>query len=144
MGGRMARSKGQRGEREVIALLQPIVDKVCDGCGRVRLELKRNLHQRFAKKQYDIDGVPWIALEVKRVENLSGIGGWWRQTLDSTREGQTPVLIYRQNHGQWKVRMRVPVRAGGKGAPVVKCTVTVDLPTFLVWFEQRMRYEFNS
>lgn len=142
MGGRMSRNKGARGEREVIACLQPIVDKVCDTCGQPKLVLRRNQDQRFAAKQYDLIGVPWMAFEVKRQENLSGLKGWWRQTLDSAREGQVPVLFYRKNHSKWKVRMYVPVVAGPKRR--VKATVTMDLPTFLVWFEQRLMSELSK
>lgn len=142
--GRMARNKGYRGEREVIAILQPVVTKVCGECSTVELILKRNLHQRFAAKQYDLEGIPWMALEVKRVENQSGIGSWWRQCCAATRPGQTSVLFYRQNNAPWRVRFRTWVRVGGKGSPHVKATVTTDLPAFLVWFENRLRWEMQN
>lgn len=140
MAGRMSRNKGANGEREVIRLLQPVVSKVCAACGKVELVLKRNYTQRFASKQYDVEGVPWMALEVKRVENSSGLGSWWRQCLAATREGQTPVLFWRQNHGVWKVRMRTVVLAGRKR---VRATVDVSVETFLVWFEQRLLDEMD-
>lgn len=144
MGGRMSRNKGARGEREVIAMLQPIVDRVCDHCGKARFELKRNYSQRFAAKQYDIDGLPWMALEVKRCENLSGLGGWWRQCLAATRDRQTPVLIYRKNNAPWTVRLKVPMRIGDRGSKKsLRGTVTIDIQTFLVYFEERLKYELN-
>jgi hypothetical protein len=142
MSGARSRNKGARGEREVIAILQPIVDKVTDECGQPRLVLRRNYSQRYEAKQYDVIGLPWVALEVKRVENLSGLGKWWRQVISCTGRGQVPVLIYRQNHGKWHVRTRVPVRAGGRvGGVHVVCTVTMDLATWLVWLEQRLKVE---
>jgi hypothetical protein len=141
MAGRMSRNKGANGEREVIGLLQPVVDRVCAECGQVQLVLKRNYSQRFAAKQYDVEGVPWMALEVKRVENQSGVGSWWRQTLAATRPGQVPVLFYRQNHRPWMVRTRLPVVAGGR--TVVRCTVTMDVTSFLVWFEYRLKSDWR-
>lgn len=141
MAGRSSRNKGARGEREMIAVLQPIVDRVCDECGQPRFEIRRNYTQRFQAKECDLIGIPWMSFEVKRVENLSGMGGWWRQTLKATREGQVPVLFYRQNHKGWKVRFRVALDAGRYK---VRSTVTVDLATFLVWFEHRLKSELGS
>jgi len=141
MGGKASRDKGGRGEREVIALLQPVVDHVCGLLGVVRLELQRNPRQRYAPKLYDLIGVPWIALEVKRVENLSGLGSWWRQTLAATREHQIPVLFYRQNHGKWNVRMRVPIKVSD--TIHVRATVTVDAVTFQVWFQQLLLHHLS-
>lgn len=137
MAGRMSRNKGARGEREVIAILQPIVDSVCEETGQPRFELRRNPTQRFKGKEYDVIGLPWIALEVKRQENLSGLGSWWKQTLDATRPGQTPVLVYRKNHSPWKVRMKVPVDIENRLN--VMCVVDVDWDTFLFWFRQRLK-----
>ena len=133
---KMGRNKGARGEGEVIAFLQPIVDKVCEENGHPRFILRRNQDQRFAAKQYDLIGVPWVALEIKRVENQSGIGGWWKQTLAATSENQIPVLIYRQNYRQWKVRMRVQVLA--VTTPILM-TINVDIASFLIWFEQMLK-----
>ena len=168
MAGRTSRNKGARGEREVVTLLQEIVDEVYAEENRKREEwrslhgrdmvgenlavpvLKRNYSQRFAAKQYDVEGLDWLALEVKRVENLSGLGSWWTQCRTATRKGQTSVLFYRQNHGRWKIRMRVWVRAGvpiadrqgyhGKSTHV-GMTVDTDIDSFLVWFRERLKSE---
>ena len=135
MAGRMSRNKGARGEREVIALLQPIVDRVCTDCGHPRFVLRRNADQRYAAKQYDVIGLPWIALEVKRVENLSGRGSWWKQVLEATLEFQTPVLAYRKNHAPWTFRLRVPVRCGLKHLVL---TTEMAEREFLFWFEHML------
>lgn len=142
MGRINSRRKGRVGENEVIGMLQPIVDKVCKECGKVRFELMRDQRQRFQPKLYDIVGIPWLALEVKRVENQSGINGWWKQTLDATKEGQVPVLLYRQNNRPWMVRTRVSLRVR-KGVSV-KCTVTMSFAQWAVWFEQKLSAELSG
>lgn len=146
--GKSSRKKGDRGEREAIGLLQPVVDEVCVEKGHVRLELRRNYAQRFAAKEYDVIGCPWIALEVKRVENQSGLAGWWRQVLASCREGQVPVLMYRQNNRRWKVRMLVLVAVAGsvdgaRAGRFVRMPVDVDIDAFLVWFKQKLLMELK-
>jgi hypothetical protein len=132
----MARNKGQRGEREVLGMLQPIVDEECERAGVGRVELKRNLFQTL-EGGCDIAGLDWMSLEVKRVENASGIGSWWAQTLRQAGTGKdgrserVPVLLHRQNNQPWKCRMRVPI--GGLGGPTV-----------LVWFRYKVRCELSS
>lgn len=152
MGGRMSREKGARGEREIIGMLQPMVDEVCEECGVVRFELRRNPSQRFAPKQYDVIGLPWIALEVKRVENLGGLGSWWKQTLNATGPGQVPVLVYRPNNRPWKARLNVPVSVvkgefvNGTGfTPAVNVRMTIDINwhSFTVWFKVKLRTELS-
>jgi hypothetical protein len=141
MAGRASRNKGAGGEREVIAILQPIVDRACDTCGHVKFKLRRNYAQRYEAKLYDVEGLPWMALEVKRQENISGIGGWWKQTKAATRVGQIPVLIYRQNNQKWKVRTRVPLRVTANRW--VTATVTMEIDQWLVWLEQKIISEIS-
>ncbi len=157
MGGMMSRRKGAQGELEIIKLLQPIVDQVCAEAGKVRIELVKDTRQRYEKKRYDIFGMPWMALEIKRAENLSGLGTWWRQIKEATQPGQTSVLCYRPNHTVWKVRMRVPVSVVKGGwtegtetnpsiyvRPVrVLMTVDVSWEQFLVWFRTKLKYELK-
>lgn len=88
--GKMQRSKGQVGEREV-------AKKFKDDLG---VDAKRNL-QQTQNGGYDLAGIPFFAVEVKRHETLS-IGTWWKQAL---KQGQAmermPLLIYRRNREQW-------------------------------------------
>ena len=156
MAGNMSRLKGSRGELEIIKLLQPIVDEVCQEEGKVRIELIKDTRQRYEKKRYDIFGMPWMALEIKRVENQSGISEWWRQVCRATHAGQTSVLAYRQNHRQWKIRMRVPVSVvkggwdiaqvdGGVYRQPVRVFMTVDVTwdQFIIWFKTKLKYELR-
>lgn len=139
--GKASRDKGGRGEREFMAIIQPLVDKVCEETGNPKIVLRRNRDQRFAKKQYDVIGIPWIALEIKRQENPSGIGSWWKQTLQACGHRQYPVLAYRQNYQPWKIRMRVHVAAGGGW---MWMTINITLEAFLEWFEQMLRQKLKE
>jgi hypothetical protein len=70
------------------------------GCDPVVME--RNLVQT-REGGYDLLGLDWLALEVKRQENLQ-VSTWWKQTVKQAKPGQTPFLMYRQNRGRWKFR----------------------------------------
>lgn len=112
--GSMARSKGARGEREIIDLLQPIVDAayaehnnriVHDADRRLSTpQLKRTSSMQADGGGCDIHGIDWLALEVKRCETLQ-VGAWWEQCVRQARPGQLPVLVYRQNNYKWRVRL---------------------------------------
>ena len=141
MGGNSSRQKGARGEREAIALLQPHVNDICGQCGKAAFELIRDSRQRYEKKHYDVFGLPWLALEVKRHENLGPLNSWWQQTRASAKEGQIPVLMYRANNQPWRVKMRVPV-AIRKGVRV-RMDVTVSWDDFIVWFRERLKRELT-
>lgn len=137
----MAKNKGARGEYEAIALLQPVVNKVYGEFGIDPPRLLRNLEQvinRFGR--YDICGVDWLAIEVKRQETLS-VNSWWEQAKNSANSTQEPVLIYRQNSRKWRVVMFGYIPAGERK---VRCPVEINLPPFLIWFETRLREELKN
>lgn len=118
MAGKMSRNKGKRGEREIIALLQPVVSEVYTAHGLEPPVLKRNTMQSDGGG-FDIHGLEWCALEVKRQETLC-LPAWWRQTLRQAGPGTLPVLAYRQSREPWRVR--VPVDCSyttARGEPVV-------------------------
>lgn len=134
MGGTTSQNKGKRGEREVVKLLQPVVNAAYEqakenGYGEVAGEapvLQRNTLQSD-RGGFDIVGLQWLALEVKFQESLS-IGTWWKQCLRQAGAGQEPVLMYRQSRKPWRVRMK------GWVGETVACpwagVVDVDLETF--------------
>src|SRR5438045_4158293 len=78
MGGLMSRNKGKRAERQVIDLLQPIVDHCYKEAGLKPLLLQRNTVQSD-QGGFDIIGLEWLALEVKHQEILN-VDAWWQQT----------------------------------------------------------------
>lgn len=128
-----SRAKGQRGEREIIDLLQPIVDMVTFDKGKKSMLLQRNQTQSD-RGGYDIVGLPWFAPEVKWCEQPN-VKDWWRQCTAQAKEGQIPVLFHKSNNNPWKV-----VMYGGIGQDAVWCdaTVTVDIARFLVWFRMKL------
>jgi hypothetical protein len=128
-----ARDKGQRGEREVIQLLQPVVIKVHAALGLPPPALERNLMQTN-KGGYDIVGLEWMALEVKRQENLN-LKIWWDQSMSQTKPGQITVLIYRKNNVRWRVMMNGYLDCGNKR---IKCPVDISLDAFMIWFECKL------
>lgn len=88
-----AKEKGAKGEREVASLLQPTVDRAYMETLGITLaevpKLQRNLLQT-REGGYDLVGLDWMALEVKRVEALGKGGilkghirGWWSQCVTS-------------------------------------------------------------
>lgn len=138
MGGSMSRSKGQRGEREVIGLLQPVVIKVYGSLGLEPPKLERNLMQT-ARGGYDILGLEWLALEVKRHETLA-VESWWQQCLRQARQDQDPVLLYRKNRCPWRVRMYGYLLPGG-GLPL---PVDIALDGFLSYVQGRLERELRG
>jgi UTP:GlnB (protein PII) uridylyltransferase len=133
MSGKMARSKGRRGEVEIRDLLQAVVTKVCDRRNvpeLLRPQIERNLTQSRGGGA-DLQGLDWLALEVKYQEKEYNTD-WWDQAKRQTKQGQETILIYRRNFHPWRVRMY------GFLGSYVKTPVDVALDAFLVWFECRV------
>lgn len=100
------RSKGQRGEREAAALVTGWLKEVVTAAGIEHpVALSRNLDQT-RDGGYDLVGLDWLALEVKRHETLQ-VSQWWKQAVRQAKDGQVPVLMYRQNRTAWKFRLRM-------------------------------------
>lgn len=142
MGGLMSRNKGKRAEREVIGLLQPIMDAVYARRGvpeDVRVRLKRNTMQSDGGG-FDVYGLEWMAPEVKHQETLH-CEKWWQQCEAQAMRGQTPVLFYRRNNTKWRVRLwSQAVVGGGK----VHCFVAdMSIGDFLKYFAARFEWELG-
>lgn len=108
MGGLMSRNKGKRAEREVIALIQPVVTDAYEQARKRVPVLQRNTIQSDLGG-HDISGLEWLSLEVKH-HAKSAIPGWWRQCTEQAatmgvHRSLTPVLFYRMNHMPFTVRM---------------------------------------
>jgi hypothetical protein len=88
--GAGSRSKGQRGEREVFALLSEALGFV--------------VRRKAVNRRGDPDGVdvPGWAIEVKRVEQ-SALRAWWRQTeAQADLIGRKPILFFRASRQPWQ------------------------------------------
>lgn len=131
--GKMARDKGARGEREVIDLLQPIVDNAYRAAGKDPPQLKRTSSMQADGGGCDVHGIDWLALEVKRCETLH-LDAWWRQCLGQAKSGQLPVLVYRQNGRQWRARFGVLTLF-----PRVAVVADVSIDDFMLYFEACLR-----
>lgn len=139
MGGRSSQLKGKSGEREIIAMLQPVVTQIYDAHDLDVPKLQRNTMQS-ADGGFDIAGLEWLALEVKRQEALH-VNQWWEQTLEQAGRTKEPVLVYRQNNGKWKVCMYGLI---GTATCYRKTRVTVDIDCFIHWFRIRLIQELES
>lgn len=135
-----AQSKGARGEREVINMLQPIVDKVCIETQSEQISLLRNSLQS-RQGGYDMLGLDWLALEIKRCETLN-LKSWTEQCLAQASKHQVPVLIYKQNNRAWQVMMHGLLVPGGSTNLKVWCGVSVE--SFLAYFEMKLKHELTK
>ena len=128
------RAKGANGEREIVNLLEPIVRRVYASMGRELPEkniLQRNQNQS-AVGGSDLSNTFGLAIEVKRQEQLA-IPAWWKQCTDAAeRNGERPVLIYRQNNKRWNVVMNM--YAGLPYGSQFIFPAQISMEDFQVWF----------
>lgn len=137
MGGTMSRNKGKRGEREIIDLLQPVVNEVRAHFELEELILKRNTLQAD-RGGSDIAGLPWLAAEVKLHAKLQ-VALWWKQTCDQRSMGQIPVLFYRMDRQRtWTVRMMGSVFMGPRE---LVDAMDFSMEHFLRWFRVVLVYQ---
>lgn len=139
MSGLMAKRKGANAEREVCSILQPIVTKVYASKGLEPPVMERNLMQS-RNGGFDIVGIGWLALEIKRHETLQ-INQWWDQTKRQAKQGQLPVLLYRQNRVKWRCMMFGLLAIAPDKR--IKCPVDVSLEAFLIFFETKLVHQLE-
>ncbi len=139
MGGLSSLQKGKRAEREIVKLLQPVLNKVTDELGMEEILIQRNTLQSH-KGGYDLVGVSWMAPEVKMHETFS-LPSWWRQTVEQCKAGQEAVLFYRKSHVKWRVRMRMYAALGDQR---FFCVSDISMEDFLVYFEHKCRLELED
>ena len=89
-----SRAKGHAGERAVATILR-------DELG---IEVQRNLEQ-WRSGGTDLIGIEGWAIEVKRAKKPL-LKQWWEQTVDQAqRINSMPVLWYRLDRQDWRVRV---------------------------------------
>ena len=107
-----SRNKGKAGEREVVKLLQELLD----GYG---LTIERNLLTQARSGGVDVVGVPGLAIEVKRAECLQ-LDKWFEQAKRQAMQLKArPVLFFRQSRQPWRVMTEMCDAATGITAIVV-------------------------
>ena len=132
-----ARSKGQRGEREIIDLLQPHVNEVSE-YNQVEPPLLQRNQMQSHKGGFDIVGLPGFALEVKRVETEQPgqIAKWWDQAKRQAGKDLEPVLLYRTNKRPWKVRVFSRLELGDGRRYKIPSDIHMD--HFIFWMKSRL------
>lgn len=139
-----ARSKGQRGEREIIDLLQPHVDEV-SGYNQVTPPLLQRNQMQTHRGGYDIVGLPMFAFEVKRVETSQDgqIASWWKQCVGQATSGEEPVLFFRRNGAKWKVMLFTRLDLDARRR--YKVPSIVDIDHFIFYMKNRLHcHQMNS
>lgn len=105
------RQKGADGERQVAKLLNAIIHAVvvelgypADQQAKALSMVQRNQNQSAVGGK-DLVNTMGLSFEVKRQEQLS-VNTWWRQCTEAAaRNGEHPVLIWRQNRERkWRIR----------------------------------------
>lgn len=137
--GKFARGKGQKGERNVMHELQIIVNKVSAELNTKPLEIKRNTLQSRGGG-HDFHGLRGFAIEVKLCET-ENIGAWWRQTLRQAELGEVPILVYRRNYQEWKVKMRIWIMSGACIDPWVREPSMTEIDIDITWEEFQRWFE---
>lgn len=132
------RAKGQTGEREAAVLIGEWAKPVTEAVGCNPVAMTRNLAQS-REGGYDLVGLDWLALEVKRHETLQ-LTQWWAQTLRQTGQGQVPFLMYRKNRAPWRFRAVVTTAHYGPVASAACPSLTVDMDAEAarLWFQTEL------
>lgn len=128
-----SRSKGKRGEREILNIIQAAINEAYEASGYQPPQLQRNTLQSD-RGGYDIVGLPWLALEVKRVETPPA-DAWWEQARSQAKPGQVPVLVYRRSNTRWRARLVGLLMVTDQRA--LQALADVTLETLLRWIQLR-------
>ncbi|QBQ71162.1 endonuclease [Shewanella phage S0112] len=133
MSGLKSKEKGKAGEREVVKLLQPMVDNACEVVGVEKIQLIRNQNQS-AIGGHDIDGIPFMAIEVKRAETLK-LDEWWKQALAQAGTDKVPILVFRQDYCRWRYCIQVSIPCWDNAGDI-KARAEVTAKVFNEWFQR--------
>ena len=134
-----AKAKGAAGELEAARLLVAWAQGIMPGA-----TFTRNLEQ-VRGGGHDLLGLEWLAIEVKRQENVN-LSGWWKQTIkQADAVGGVPFLMWRQNRKSWAFRVRVPVaHYGPHHSGVQYLDVDMPLDQAKAWFQGELYYRIKE
>jgi hypothetical protein len=137
---KMARNKGANGEREAILWLGGLAAPVCAHLALPPPVFERNLKQT-REGGYDIEGLDWLALEIKRVETEYQ-PKWWEQTRINKRStDQIACLLYRKNRQPWRARVELTVNIGPYS---VMLEPILDQEQFSQWFRWQLYHRLGT
>lgn len=88
-----SKRKGNAGERELAAILR-----------EQGYNTRRGQQFSGANGDADVEGLPGIHIEVKRVERLN-IYNAIKQSIRDARPGEMPAVFHRRNREKWLVTM---------------------------------------
>lgn len=140
------RAKGQNGEREIADMLNLIVATVLEEYGYSATE--KDNHNFYAQRNqqqtavggFDLVNTYGFGIEVKRQEALS-ISAWWKQCTDACKNGEMPVLVYRQSRKPWKVVTKTFLKMGDGSLGV--CRSEISIEAFLAVYESHVRQQLK-
>lgn len=94
--GRSSRRKGKVGEREIVNALKATgfeaAHRSAQYCGNTG-------------DAPDVEGLPGIHIEVKRVERLNLRKAYEQAVNDSKKSGDIPAIFHRRSHQPWMVTL---------------------------------------
>lgn len=135
------RSKGQRGEREIVDLLQCLIDPIRSKYHLTPVILQRNALQAHLGGA-DLHGLDGFSVEVKFQESAFQ-AAWWRQCLEQANKSRhgdananaVPILFFRGSRQPWVVMFRAFVNSP-LDRDQVEMDVTTSLADFISWFNE--------
>jgi len=135
-----SRSKGQRGEREIVKILQEVADEIYKRHGLEPPLIERNQNQTN-KGGYDLNGLDdIIAPEVKLCQTFQ-LDKWWGQAVRQAHNNE-PVLFYRKNRHPWRVRLVEVLKVGGTQELPVLIDISID--DFKSWLAIRINQQLKN
>lgn len=91
-----SRDKGARGERELAGVLR-----------HHGYETHRGVQYKGGPQSPDVEGLPHIHIECKRVERLDIYAAIDQSRRDAQGSGDLPAVFHRKNNCDWLVTMRL-------------------------------------
>lgn len=138
------RAKGANGERKIATDLNDIINGVILGRGGalpVKPIVQRNQNQS-AVGGGDLTGTFGLSIEVKCQEALS-VNTWWKQCVEaSKRNGEQPVLLYKQNNKGIICVTMVEVWITPQKKHWVRASFSYD--DFKVWFTELVTVKLSE
>ena len=88
-----SRDKGKRGELEIAHIMQDY-----------GFDARRSQQYAGINSDADVVGVPYLHLEVKRVQALN-LDKAMEQSIRDAREGEIPTVAHRKDRQDWKITL---------------------------------------